>query len=373
MKNFKVLPKSIGEYKVGIVQKEFSYLGVDEDLREISVTIYYPTDSIDGLEKYPYIFKEMYDDYENYKHISDVETHCYKGAILSEKEKDFPVIIYNHGYGSFEMTNTVLCSDLASRGFVVVCPSHPGESTGIKYLDGRVLKMFPKYLNAMMEKAFMDSLSSLFEKIMTTDDNEEAKLIEYSREFFKLQERFNLRMNDWVRDTIETADFIDELNHGLQGDLFKGRLRLNIGIGLTGHSYGGSTAFQACAVDDRFVCGVNIDGGDFGDEFGIDVKKPFMILGNPMLIKMLKAAYQNNSNDSYLIGVLNSDHLGFTDSLFYDRENGAANRIGSRDPYEFRELITSYVLKFFEKYLLNKDVDIKELKFDNVIYRENIK
>ena len=76
-------------------------------------------------------------------------------------------------FGSFEMTGTVLCSDLASCGYVVASVGHPGTAAAVKYDDGRVIRIDPKLVETMRSSELMDAIMPLFEEFKVTDENEE--------------------------------------------------------------------------------------------------------------------------------------------------------------------------------------------------------
>lgn len=54
---------------------------------------------------------------------------------LSEEKEKYPVILYSHGLNGFQMESTVLCADLASKGYIVVSVGHPYGSGAVTYTD----------------------------------------------------------------------------------------------------------------------------------------------------------------------------------------------------------------------------------------------
>lgn len=363
------LPQPVGDLVVGITHVEFDY-PFEGGVRRIPVTIYYPADSTEGKPSAPYAFPELSDDEDYRRRIGETVTHCYEDVRPSASMADFPVVIFNMGYGSFEMTCTVLCSDLASRGYVVASPGHPEESAAVKYRDGTVVRISPRYSEPMTSGEIMNAIMPLFEEFKTVDETEDERLVEMGREFFRIQNCFGIRVKPWVQDTVYTASYLEQLNRGEVSSLFAGRLRLDIGIGLTGHSFGGSTAIEALITDPRFVCGINCDGGHFGDTYGMDVGKPMLGLGNPFIWKMLKAVFLYNSADAYHVTLGNTDHLAFCDSLWTGRGTPEEARIGTRDPEDTRTVITQYHLKFFDRYLLGKSDWFGDLGFSDTRYYE---
>ena len=84
------------------------------------------------------------------KNVAKVKTNCYKNVPIASSEDNYPVIIFNHGYSGHTMQSTILCSDLASSGYIVVSVGHPYEASGVN------LKFFEKYLLTNQEIELKD-------------------------------------------------------------------------------------------------------------------------------------------------------------------------------------------------------------------------
>ncbi len=363
------LPQPIGDYVVGLTTTEFVYGDGDGTHRRIHVTIYYPADSTEGKPTAPYAFPELSDDEHWQRVVRETVTHCYRDVRPSDRQRDFPVIIYNMALGAHEMTGTVLCSDLASCGYVVASVGHPGTAAAVRYNDGAVIRIDPKLVEAMRSNELMDAITPLFEEFKITDENDNARLIEMSREFYALQP-FGIMVTPWVNDTRRTADHLEALDRGNIPSIFEGRLRLGIGLGITGHSFGGAAAIETLARDARFPCGINMDGGHFGGTYGMDVAKPYLGIGNPFIWKMLKAVFLCNSSDSFHVTVGNTDHIAFCDSLWIARGTPEEARLGTRAADSTRTVITQYHLKFFEHYLLKQPEPFGDLGFEDTRFYE---
>ena len=365
-----ILPVPIGDYKVGITHSECSYHGhVGED-RKVPITIFYPADDSEGNAPYPYAFAEAFFRTEIAERYAGVQTHCFKGVALSTKKAQYPLLIYNQSYGGYEMQNTVLCSDLTSSGYIVASLGHPGESAAVKYLDGRIERINQKYIDAMSDPKLFEALNPLLDQFISIPEENDEELIELSRAFFAAQGCFNVRVKVWVADIVEAANHLEKLNNGGEESIFTNRLALSKGIGLCGHSFGGSSALQAMIEDERFSCGVNTDGGHFGDYFGEDINKPLLQIGNPNIWKMLKVVFLRNSEVSYHVTVEDADHIGFTDQIFLIENPKEEDRLGTRDPMNFRELLTNYHLRFFEQYLLKTGTILNDLGYEKTRYYE---
>ncbi|MCH9682409.1 MAG: alpha/beta fold hydrolase [Deltaproteobacteria bacterium] len=51
-----------------------------------------------------------------------------QGDVPASSEGPFPLVLFSHGGGSMAVQSTLLCETLASHGFVVVAPNHPGST-----------------------------------------------------------------------------------------------------------------------------------------------------------------------------------------------------------------------------------------------------
>ena len=194
-----------------------------------------------------------------------------------------------------------------------------------------------------------------------------------SEQFLKNIQELNDNVKIWVDDSVFVVEQLSALNEGKIKSIFKNKLKLELGIGITGHSYGGATAAQACLNDRRFVAGINIDGVTCGDFLYKNLKTPFMLLGSHLIKNISRTTYIYNTEDTYIVTLDDTQHLGYSDGLFISRQGNIINQIGKREKYEFREIVTNYHLEFFKKYLLkNQAIELKDLKYDGVEFRQKL-
>ncbi|QOR34940.1 hypothetical protein IMX26_15995 [Clostridium sp. 'deep sea'] len=387
--NLKELPIPNGKYNVGITQIDFvdksrkTVFGFkNEGVRKIPVKFFYPADSIKGNTSAPYTFPEAIEPLKKMtlgllsKKITKTKTHCYKNVAVSNKQKNFPVVFYNHGYSSYAMQDTTLCSNLASSGFIVVSLAHPYESSALKYLDGSIIKIHKSHLKNLTKspKGYKKYIKSVFKKNCTYSNKEAMEIAEV------LFKKYNCKLSNhvkiWVDDSIFIANELEKLNTGIIESVFKNKLKLNLGFAITGQSFGGSVAAQTCLVDNRFKCGINIDGGTYGDYLYKDLKKPFMVIGTNIMRDTSRTTYIYNSEDSYMVLISDTAHYGFSDALFTCRQLNILNVLGKRDKFEFHNIYSQYHLNFFKKYLLkNNTVNLNNLNYKGVefYYKKNSK
>ena len=113
------------------------------DFREVVAQAWYPTDvTIGRATKYlgagsdtavtpglPPGFFRRYDEHTS--------THAFDGVPVSGARHRWPVLLFSPGLGVARQSYTALCTELASRGYVVVAISHPYESPVTMFADGR--------------------------------------------------------------------------------------------------------------------------------------------------------------------------------------------------------------------------------------------
>jgi len=377
--NVKELPKPIGNYRVGVKRYDFidqsrKQVFSFEDknaVRKIPIILYYPSDSKENKTTEPYISieeaKVLNKKYFRLtpKNLYKVKTHLYKDISISKKEEKYPVIIYSHGLGAYMQNNTILLSNLASLGYIVVSIGHPYEAGVLKYLNGSIVKLHTE--NRKLYIGTKEENKKIKELIKRTANSDEDYL-EIEKEYNKLiAPELHSHVKIWEEDSRFILDKLYELDNGEIESIFKGKFNLENGAAIMGHSFGGSTAGQTCWKDKRFSCGINIDCDNYGEYAFKDINKPFMLIGQSLRERFAKSVFLNNSCDSYMMLIAKTAHLGYTDALFTSRLLNLFNLLGKRDKYEFNKIITTYIVNFLDKYHKNKkDIKLKNITFNGV-------
>lgn len=57
------------------------------------------------------------------------------------KQGSYPVVIFSHGFTSFSRQNSRQLEALALAGYIVIAPSHPGDSLTTEYSDGTIVEI----------------------------------------------------------------------------------------------------------------------------------------------------------------------------------------------------------------------------------------
>ena len=148
------LPKPLGGYTVGIRHLSFTYDYCGES-REVPVYLYYPADDAGDTPAYPYGTEQLYAENPQKDTLLSVKTQMFEGLPLSTRQKSYPVTLFSVGFGCFTLFNSVLCCDLASRGFVVASIAHPGDGA-VLFPDGRPAFIDKDKLDTMMDACSPD-------------------------------------------------------------------------------------------------------------------------------------------------------------------------------------------------------------------------
>jgi predicted dienelactone hydrolase len=366
-------PKPMGSYTVGRTQMDFKYTASNHSERELTALFFYPSDSNQGKPTAEYAFPEFHSLRDELLvklggtaggeqlFDSNFKTWSYDDLALSEKEKQYPVLFFVHGAGAYPQQGTLFAQDLASAGYIVVSIGH-AESGVYKLKDGRTVGLSEKFMDEVTKYGM--EAATLTPPEIVTEKLEEEEAIEIARKLTSAPEAVKFAKYAVLQseDIRYVADNLYKMNTGDMESMFEGRLQLDIGMGVFGHSFGGTTAAIVSRDDDRFVGAVNLDGNMLG-ALDSDFKKPFMQLSTVLAYNTNAFLLESNSKDTYFAIIDNVVHGDFSDSLFTTTDKASR---GTRDAMEQRNIIISYTKAFFDKYMLKKETDIDSLTFDGV-------
>lgn len=314
------------QYKVGTIVIDTVDEGREETLgpatgkRVVTARLYYPA-VINNEEKVVIPRKtvgEMYADAEP----------------VQEK---FPLIVYNHGYGSYVEANNNLCCQLAAQGYVVAAVGHAYEAEKLVLSDGAEIFVDKSIRKKQIQPQIRGLIAAMqMKRKKGTPEELYAGFDAFQKQYCRF---FYERLPEWAKDVqciVELlkqnyADYID----------FAG------GIGMTGHSFGGNLAYYMCMNFEEYVCGVNIDGGIFGHYEGMRMKRPFLQICNPGNEPVVSRALLDTDAPVEYEVFQGATHLGFTDLAYYK-----SKLMMGRIPYEeMNRRLFQLHLKFYEKYL----------------------
>jgi predicted dienelactone hydrolase len=179
----------------------------------------------------------------------------------------YPILLFSHGSCAFPTQSIFLLPLIASRGYVVIAPPHPGNT----------LSEFPSCGSPAAQVA-------------------------------SAQER--------PQDMIFVLDEMLEANADADSDFF-GALDPER-IGMSGHSFGGFTTFAVVALDPRIDVAIPMAPATPGSTATIDV--PFlMILGNIDSVVnngTARTAYANSPSPKFKVEIEHAGHYAFSNLCF---------------------------------------------------------
>ena len=347
MKNA-AFPKPTGEYAVGTltytVQNDREETLPRGGMRSVAARVYYPVlkESVRDLSRITALSDPMLKGFRRAfmvapdfrKHPEGNTSECYTGAPEIPGQK-FPLIMFNHGYNSYREGNSFLCIDLASHGYVVISVTHSLESMCTELDDGTVL-FYDKTLTRKMYSPMLGSMIAIYRLVKAKGSNEEL-----ARKFDALQRkycRFMMeRLPEWVKDTEAALRYAKQNLSGL--------IDFDRGIGASGHSFGGNTAYALCAENPEFVCGINMDGALFGDYTETVQTKPFLQISCADNTNVVTRAYLRHTKPVYQALFQNMKHMGFADAKHMIPMKSA---MGKLDPDVLHNALCRCHLAFFD-------------------------
>lgn len=337
-------------------------LGTSDEYRKIPVRIYYPADKNEAAGKTKAtIFSDrkkaaIEKAFFIRRMPEEFLTAEYYEAIPCAAAK-FPLIVFSHGYNSYVEANTYLCIELASHGYIVASVGHAYEAVENDYDDGS-FDLYDKSINKKMYNGMIRAMMAQSKLLKAKLSPEEA----YER-FYEFQNKYvpyiKSRLPEWNADIVCA---VNELKKR-----YGQRIDLSYGIGASGHSLGGAAAYHLCQNNNDFVCGINIDGGVFGEYENMVMKKPFFQICCTENYNVETKPLLNTTAPVHYALFSNMKHIGFTDAKFYITMKSLS---GKMDPLIMYRHLSDIHIKFFDKYLKKDDtVILPSGNRDGVEYR----
>ena len=348
-------PMPTGKYAVGT--KTFTIYNTRKEaldtkgdsIRHIPARIYYPTskNTTEGLTKAKSLsrseamgIKKIFMiplNYDKMEAAGENDSECYVDAPFIE-DKKFPLIVFNHGYFSYIEGNSFLLIELASQGYVVLTVGHPYEGTGTDYDDGTYTIADKSLANKMYHPYWRGILAAYkLTKYKGTLQEQAEFFEEFQNKYCKF---IGNRVDEWITDTNFAVEHAKKE--------FAQILDLTNGIGIAGHSQGGAVAYKVCLTDPEYTCGINIDGGLFGDTQGLTMNKPFMQLSCLDNENIVTKGYINHTKPAYKVLFRDMKHMGFADIKYALKPGMTAGKLDADLAHKYT---CKSFLEFFDCYL----------------------
>ena len=359
------LPSPSGKHSTGVTYLSFTddsrkdlFDNSHENNREITVKAWYPTDM--SSEREPYFLNPalVVDSFQFPKIFRQLETNSGRDLPISSKEKDYPVLLFSHGWGEHYSHSTILMEELASHGYIIFSIAHHYECKFSFYPDGRTIYLDGNSLRfqKLMQEQRNPKAMELFQKMYSASDDKERLQVFVETNnmlptFLKESPKY------WAEDI---SFFLNQLkNINQENEIFKGTLNLDK-IGVFGMSMGGIASSEICITDRRIKAGISVDGGLFGPVLDKKIEIPFMFLNSKRFLGYGNLFSSKSTMDCYSLSVKDSDHYNFTDYSIYPAPF-ATPLLGTIDGNKTIEIMNVMVLAFFDKYLREKH-DINLIK-----------
>ncbi len=362
-KDCSMIPQILNrKYEIGT--KIFSFtddsrnevLGEGTGKRKITVRLFYPVtmSSIEGAKKAPYVSENKWECLRKMYHMPKSagvvnEVDIYENVPMIEEK--FPLVLYNHGYSGYIEANTFLCMEIVSRGYIVASIGHSYEGLCTEYDDGSFVP-FDKKINKMMYQkgAFRAILAQL--KLL----KKKGSIEEIYKDFLMFEKEHTPyivgRLKEWSADTLCALKIVKER--------FADNIDLTNGVAATGHSMGGALAYYLCQTSNEISCGLNIDGGLFGDYREMTLTKPFFQISCKENWNVESAVLLHRKALVYCAIFDNMKHIGFTDAKFFIPVKMI---VGKMDAMKMHNYLTKCHIFFLDKYL--KGLDVKKIESDD--------
>ncbi len=322
----------------------------DNDVREIMVQAWYPSENSDSIGTNSYM------DFMNLRsktlasagkipaflpsHLNMISTNTRNDVACSDKLEKYPVLIFSHGITGSRHLHQILFEHLASKGYIVFALDHSFDAN---------LTIFP-----------------------------DGKIADYRSEITGHPDSVLIRekqINTRASDVGFIIDQIREIETGMIDSKLSGRLDLDR-VALGGHSYGGASAILASHNHEIVKACVVLDGwiSPIPDKViseGINV--PFLFMGRPSWhdsdypgnYERLADLITHSSNEKYDLRINQTLHLDYTDIPLMSPLVKHVMDVGNLKPSTTLSLINDLVLGFLEVHLLERDYKGFKQALDN--------
>ncbi len=358
-----------GEYAVGTVcftvtdRNRKAVIGNGTEDRRIAVRMYYPTEreAVSGKKYAPIFTKAKAAAVCKAFHIRNVSGDAnyaeYYEDVPAAPGRKFPLIMFSMAYGSYVESNTFLLCALASHGYIIASVGHAHEAVENDYEDGST-DLLDKRIQKQMYTSVIGALMAQNKLLKAKIGHREA-----SERFDQFQKKYTpfltVRVGEWVKDMEKALEAVKER--------YADNIDTSRGIGASGHSLGGCTAYNLCRYNDEFSCGINIDGALFGEYPAKPMEKPFCQISCKKNLNCETRPFLDTTADTYSVVFNDMEHLGFTDAKFFIPVSFITGRMPPEEL--FRHLVHCH-LSFFNKYLKGSDTAFCSLPSDRVEYRK---
>lgn len=360
------IPRPSGPFAIGTCAFDVSDARVEPFApepgpRRVPVVAWYPALETDA-EREPALDEPLRDALSAMMHVPRFllrpgQSHAVRDAAAAPGR--YPVVLFNHGLGSFQKQSASLLQDLASHGYVVLSVGHPYESLVVRHADGSIVRWradLPAW--RALEAGMKDLEGSVREAVPLLARAREARepgaLREAMQALAALPGYAPLPevMERWADDTRAVLHRLPTLDEPLAG------LVDASAVGVLGHSLGGMVSGLLAMTDTRVRAGMNFDGAQlpvpnapwaltapFCFVYADTTRVGATEVTNEGMNDALAAAGPPGSCGACIVG---SAHLNFTDM---NNLASMAKALGSIDRGVMARTLRALTVGFFDHHL----------------------
>lgn len=352
-----VIPPPSGEHQLGTTRFDVKE---DGSARIIPVQAWYPAKPGDEPRE-PYlddVVRSALADFTRVPKFLLPQNPSYSRLNAPAVPGRFPVVVFNHGFGSFQKQSTSLMEELASHGSVVLSVGHPSESLVVQFADGTSLRHradHPAWVEITaglkeLEKNVRE-VEPLMDRARAAKDPASLLVAMTALAAHRTYAVLQPVLEAWRHDTEVVLDQLNAIPLKEIVDAAR--------VGVFGHSLGGMVAGQLAMTDRRVLAGMNFDGPQLplpGDA-PYALRVPFCFLYADASKVGAATARSEGINDALLTAggvgavVRGASHLNFTDM---NNLSMMARALGSIDRGEMARVLRATTVGFFDHHLKGK-------------------
>jgi len=338
---------------------------ISNDKRELMIKVWYPSSAkndqpekyLESVEREGFALKYGLPS-NAFAYLKGVDTNTFPN--LTPAKGIFPVLIFSPGYYTPASGYYTILEELVSHGFIIFNINHTYETMGTEFPDGRKVFFDNEYSTTT---AWSDEMGKAVEQYGNAQKKTEKRLA--TKTMVDVYDG-SVKVKRWAADIQSLLNNLEMWNQE-QTFFLTEQLDLNR-LGAFGHSQGGAAAIEASLFDERIAAAVNLDGAQWGSLIDTLLQKPSALISSEMITTQLDVNQYifNNSGQQpfYNIILQNAGHSSFSDIPQIIRIP-QLNEAGTISPALANQTIHEFLLAFFQKHLLAKEVDLETIISNN--------
>jgi hypothetical protein len=309
-------PAPTGPYQVGVTAFQLVdparpeiLTGAQSNFRTVNIYVWYPAEDQDNTAPCSYTSTfsrehSRFDGYVNfygidpdaaYQRITEFSLYAVPDAAISDLQETYEVVVFSNWEAGIPVNQSSQLQELASHGYIVVDVIH---TYGTSELIG--------------DRGAIDDLIFVIDQLAGLNADEPEN---------QLSGHFNLDQ-----------------------------------IGMAGSYSGGVAALYATSLDSRIKAAVTLDGGEPPNGVDSPLSQPMMVMA-----KRGGRVYKAATGAAYMVNVNGFESSSYTDLSLWvsgDSEGLALGLWGSTNGLRAIQIVNTYMLAFFDKYLRGIDTPL---------------